>query len=599
MSRRAIVVCSRNRPDVLTRLLDWLFEVSPAHTRVIVVEGSDVDLLLPGDVVQRLTGAGLVHLVTWGQLTHQRNLALDLLRNEEFVHFIDDDAWPSAEYFAEIEAVLIEHPDAAGAGGLPSHPGEAAPVPRRAFKSMFLLDSRHAGKVLRSGANVPFRGLDGVRQVDWLAGCSMSFRVSHIHDLRFDEARRGVGWGEDVDFSLKASSRGPLLLSAQARIEHRMSQLGRDTYERMIEEYDVNRILLGLDFPDRVRRVAIAWSMIGRALAQVATGLSTEAEIYGRRSAVRRMPRVIAGSLKRSLEQRRRLHQRAAAMVRDRGAGRIAATRGERDEQQPVAVRLTGGVGNQLFGFACAYAQARRLQTWLQLEADAIAGDSSRPLGLLPLVDDQRVRLGDRVSDLDFVELGFTFDRRVEEIRAGTRLIGWFQSWRYFEQYRDEIRERIRAVELQSATPVNGPVGPHIAVQVRRGDYLRPRVRKFHGICSDQYFLEGVRWIREQLGSLPAIVYTDDLDFGGELVAGMEGATVDVPGPDESALSVLLRMSHASAFVISNSSFGWWGAWLAENPRVVIAPDPWFTNPRMDTRDLLPPGWLVRDRGTG
>lgn len=599
MSRRAIVVCSRNRPDVLARLLDWLFETAPADSRVIVVEGSDPDLLLSADLVQRWSAAGLVHRVTRPQLTHQRNLALEMLQGEDFVHFIDDDAWPSPAYFAQIEAVLLEHPDAAGAGGLPIYREQRPSPSRRAFKTIFLLDSRHSGRLLRSGANVPYRDLDGVHRVDWLAGCSMSFRVSRIHGLRFDEARRGVGWGEDVDFSLRASERGALFVSAQAHIEHRMSPLGRDTYERMIEEYDINRILLGLDFPDRVHDAAITWSLIGRALAQVASDLSAEAEIYGRRSAVQSTPRVIARSLKRSHAQTRRLHQRAAAMVRDRGASGVTEPAGRPDEQAPVAVRLTGGVGNQLFGFACAYAQARRLHTWLQLETDAVVGDPTRPLGLLPLVDDRQVRLGDRASDLDFVELGFTYDRRVEEIRPGTRLIGWFQSWRYFDRYRDEIRDRIRASEQHADVRNRAPVEPHIALQVRRGDYLRPRVRQYHGICSDRYYLDGVREIRAQLGSLPAIVYTDDLDFGRHLVDGIEGAALDVPDPQEPALSVLLRMSRASAYVISNSSFGWWGAWLAEHPQTVIAPDPWFTNPRMDTRDLLPPGWLLRDRGTG
>jgi len=40
-------------------------------------------------------------------------------------------------------------------------------------------------------------------------------------------------------------------------------------------------------------------------------------------------------------------------------------------------------------------------------------------------------------------------------------------------------------------------------------------------------------------------------------------------------------------------NFSWWGAWLCENPdQVVIAPQRWFNDPGIDTRDLLPEGWI-------
>lgn len=262
-----------------------------------------------------------------------------------------------------------------------------------------------------------------------------------------------------------------------------------------------------------------------------------------------------------------------------------------------MAVRLTGGVGNQLFGFACAYAQARRLGTSVQLETDPGVKDPTRPLSLLPLVDGREIQLGDQPSELDFVELGFTFDRRVEEIRPGTRLIGYFQSWRYFEAYADELKQRLHdSIKPSSvgALQAAAATAPHIAVQVRRGDYLQPRVRRYHGVCSERYYLDGIDEIRSEVGHLPVVVYTDDIDFGGQLTARIDTASLDVPEPDESPLSVLLRLSGARAFVISNSSFGWWGAWLARDPAMVIAPDPWFAHARLTTHDLIPPNWTTR-----
>lgn len=52
----------------------------------------------------------------------------------------------------------------------------------------------------------------------------------------------------------------------------------------------------------------------------------------------------------------------------------------------------------------------------------------------------------------------------------------------------------------------------------------------------------------------------------------------------------MLAMSHAAAVVIANSTFSWWGAWMAAKGTPVIAPDPWFSSgPAIE--GLIPPEW--------
>ena len=46
-------------------------------------------------------------------------------------------------------------------------------------------------------------------------------------------------------------------------------------------------------------------------------------------------------------------------------------------------------------------------------------------------------------------------------------------------------------------------------------------------------------------------------------------------------------------FIIANSSFSWWGAWLSDNPdKIVIAPKKWFRFSFHNTRDLIPEKWI-------
>ena len=56
----------------------------------------------------------------------------------------------------------------------------------------------------------------------------------------------------------------------------------------------------------------------------------------------------------------------------------------------------------------------------------------------------------------------------------------------------------------------------------------------------------------------------------------------------------LYMMSQCSDFIIANSTFSWWGAWLANCGRV-IAPKKWFgpNNAHLNTKDLYCEHWEV------
>ena len=55
-------------------------------------------------------------------------------------------------------------------------------------------------------------------------------------------------------------------------------------------------------------------------------------------------------------------------------------------------------------------------------------------------------------------------------------------------------------------------------------------------------------------------------------------------------LAIVSRCDH---FIISPSTFSWWGAWMANNPaKVVVTPKPWFGPKQgLDARDIVPAGW--------
>jgi len=142
----------------------------------------------------------------------------------EIVHFIDDDVVLENGYFEGLERCLAANPSVLGVGGvMPSAARPSADWRHR----MLLLDSARGGRVLRSGVNVLPRVVTAPTDVDWLSGCSMSYRTSVLRTLSFDLRMSGYCLGEDVGFSYRVGRMGRLMVTPEARLEHLQSPADR------------------------------------------------------------------------------------------------------------------------------------------------------------------------------------------------------------------------------------------------------------------------------------------------------------------------------------------------------------------------------------
>ena len=100
--------------------------------------------------------------------------------------------------------------------------------------------------------------------------------------------------------------------------------------------------------------------------------------------------------------------------------------------------------------------------------------------------------------------------------------------------------------------------------------------------------------IGERVGSPRYYVFADDAAWAKEHLT-LDGPTVfvDHHGVDEPCEKLFL-MSQCRHHIIANTTFGWWGAWLARSPgQIVVAPLGWRADATIDGLGLRRKGWLT------
>ncbi len=274
-----------------------------------------------------------------------------------------------------------------------------------------------------------------------------------------------------------------------------------------------------------------------------------------------------------------------------------------------IVVTLRGGLGNQMFQYATGRALALRRDQPLYLDLswfDATTGATPRryELGALrveaAIAEPALLRPFERRArgHLRIVQQGRHYDPRLAEAHAPHLwLDGYWQCERYFADQRARLVDELAVAadpapadraRLERIAAAAQPVALH----VRRGDYVTDaRAAAHHGCCSLDYYRQAVAQVRAQLPDARFFAFTDDPEWVSQhLDLGVPLASFsDEPGRAARGWEDLRLMRRCRGFIIANSSFSWWGAWLG-GADVVVAPRRWFAD-GSDEGDIVPARW--------
>lgn len=189
-------------------------------------------------------------------------------------------------------------------------------------------------------------------------------------------------------------------------------------------------------------------------------------------------------------------------------------------------------------------------------------------------------------------ESGYHFDEELfNTCEDNVDLYGYFQSEKYFKHIENNIRSEFSfkdevVKDFKNFIDQFSSDGEVISLHVRRGDYLN--LQSFHPTPPLEYYEEALN----KLPDAPVIIFSDDPDwcFNQELFDSDRFLVSQDMSPDYD----MCLMSLCKYHIIANSSFSWWGAWLA-NSKKVIAPKDWFgpSLSQHDTSDLYCEGWEI------
>ena len=195
-------------------------------------------------------------------------------------------------------------------------------------------------------------------------------------------------------------------------------------------------------------------------------------------------------------------------------------------------------------------------------------------------------------------ENGFGYDASLRGVPDGAYLIGYFQSERYFAERGPEIRRDFRfprAIGPENAATLAAiDACRSVSLHVRRGDYVSDAAAvAHHGSVGLDYYRAAVERVKARERDIRLFVFSDEPEWCKEHVRLGERTTY-VDNNAGRGFEDLRLMSRCRHHILANSSFSWWGAWLNPDPgKRVVAPRRWFSDPTVETRDLLPPTWEV------
>lgn len=287
-----------------------------------------------------------------------------------------------------------------------------------------------------------------------------------------------------------------------------------------------------------------------------------------------------------------------------------------------VVVRISGGLGNQLFQYAFGQYVAEKIKTNVLYDIQTelnMANFTSRDFAL----SNFNLKL-DRASKKDIRSMRFfsscnlqRFERKVvqmypfintkyyieknfqsvflQDVKDNCYYDGYWQLYKYLDTIESLLKTQIVLNDgfLKEYADLTKQISnsQSVSIHIRRGDYISIKANANMFItCGLDYYYSAINYVHSLFNDIKFYIFSDDIEWAKKHFVGNQFCFMEANEP----FVDLYLMSLCRHNIIANSTFSWWGAWLNRNlHKVVISPNEWFVG-KLNTckNELIPQKWI-------
>jgi len=289
-----------------------------------------------------------------------------------------------------------------------------------------------------------------------------------------------------------------------------------------------------------------------------------------------------------------------------------------------IIMRIKGGLGNQMFQYALAYAMSRERNVPFVFDLAFTKSMTYRKYRLPKLnvnedrvVDNNDLNIKIKILKNAYVnkvcrllkwpkhncgdivywlETPIALQYGLFEIgNDNLYLDGYFQSDLYFKKYRADLLVQFTAKYREEEAFIKNrnyiiSINNTVAVHVRQTDFKKFNKKRntFHYVLDKTYYIDAINYMRSRLISPTFFWFSDDIHWVEENIGINEDFFFISSESENADIDDLLLMKSCKHIITANSTFSWWAAWLNENEHCIrIVPKRQYG---MD--GMIPSGWI-------
>lgn len=193
----------------------------------------------------------------------------------------------------------------------------------------------------------------------------------------------------------------------------------------------------------------------------------------------------------------------------------------------------------------------------------------------------------------------FEYNPNYKNVKGNIFLNGYWQSEKYFNEISNALKKdfQLSITLSEEEDEVLNQIKRHesVCIHFRRTDFINQSGIKVHGMPSMEYYSKSLEMLSEKFSNLELFIFSDDIDWCiDNFTPNFKVNYIKIKNKSHEFASEFKLMINCKHFIIPNSTFSWWAAWLSENQnKQIFVPNKWFEDKELQSQTTFmhPDNW--------